>query len=65
MIRYSLVCDQRHAFESWFANSAAYDKQIKRGLVTCPMCGSAKVEKAIMAPRARPHRQEHADRRAG
>jgi hypothetical protein len=50
VIRYALVCEASHAFESWFANSAAYDKQVKRGLVTCPMCGSAKVEKAIMAP---------------
>ena len=51
MIRYSLICDKRHEFESWFADSAAYDKQAKRGLVSCPLCGSAKVEKAIMAPR--------------
>ena len=51
MIRYTLVCHKRHEFESWFANSTAYDKQVKRGLVTCPMCGSAKVEKALMAPR--------------
>jgi len=51
VIRYNLVCDQRHEFESWFANSAAYDKQAKRGLVSCPLCGSVKVEKAIMAPR--------------
>jgi hypothetical protein len=51
MIRYTLVCDRRHEFESWFANSAAYDKQAKRGLVTCPLCGSAKVEKALMTPR--------------
>ena len=51
MIRYTLVCEQRHAFESWFASSGAYDKQEKRGLVTCPHCGTAKVEKAIMAPR--------------
>ena len=50
MIRYTLVCDHRHSFESWFADSAAYDKQRKRKLVTCPQCGSAKVEKAIMAP---------------
>jgi hypothetical protein len=50
MIRYALNCDNGHAFESWFANSAAYDKQAKRKLVTCPVCGSAKVEKAIMAP---------------
>ncbi len=51
MIKYALICEQKHEFESWFASSAAYDKQAKRGLVTCPGCGSAKVEKAIMAPR--------------
>ena len=51
MIRYSLVCDRGHDFESWFANSSAFDKQVKRKLVTCPVCDSAKVEKAIMAPR--------------
>jgi len=51
MIRYALACDQGHAFESWFANSATYDRQVKRGLVSCPVCNSTKVEKAIMAPR--------------
>jgi hypothetical protein len=51
MIRYALICERDHAFESWFQNSAAYDKQVKRSLVTCPVCGTAKVEKAIMAPR--------------
>jgi hypothetical protein len=51
MIRYTLACDNGHKFESWFADSAAYDKQAKRRLVACPHCGSAKVEKAIMAPR--------------
>jgi hypothetical protein len=51
MIKYALACDNGHQFESWFQNSAAYDKQVKRKLVTCPVCDSAKVEKAIMAPR--------------
>jgi hypothetical protein len=51
VIRYALVCDRGHDFESWFANSAAFDKQVKRKLVTCPVCDSPKVEKAIMAPR--------------
>jgi hypothetical protein len=51
MIRYALVCERGHEFESWFQDSASYDKQAKRGLVNCPQCGSAKVEKAIMAPR--------------
>ena len=50
MIRYALACDKRHEFEIWFKNSADYDRQRKRGLVTCPDCGSAKVEKMIMAP---------------
>jgi deaminated glutathione amidase len=50
-IRYSLQCERGHAFESWFQSSSAYETQVKRKLVTCPACGSAKVEKAIMAPR--------------
>jgi hypothetical protein len=50
MIRYNLRCDRGHAFESWFQSSSAYDSQVKRKLVNCPSCGSAKVEKAIMAP---------------
>ena len=50
MIRYSLRCERGHAFESWFQSSSAYDSQVKRKLVTCPACGSAKVEKSIMAP---------------
>jgi hypothetical protein len=51
MIRYALACAKGHSFESWFPNSAAYDKQAKRGLVSCPLCGETKVEKAIMAPK--------------
>ena len=50
MIRYSLHCDRHHTFESWFQSSAAYESQEKRKLVNCPVCGSAKVERAIMAP---------------
>ena len=50
MIRYSLRCDRGHAFESWFQSSSAYEQQEKRKLVNCPACGSAKVERAIMAP---------------
>jgi hypothetical protein len=50
LIRYTLCCEAGHTFESWFNNSTAFDRQAARGLVTCPMCGSARVEKAIMAP---------------
>ena len=51
MIKYALVCDKGHDFESWFADGAAFDKQTRRKLVACPHCNSTKVEKAIMAPR--------------
>ena len=50
MIRYNLRCEKGHTFESWFQSSAAYESQEKRKLVSCPACGSAKVERAIMAP---------------
>lgn len=51
MIKYALNCEQGHTFESWFQDSDAYDQQAEHGQVSCPHCGSAKVEKAIMAPR--------------
>ena len=50
MIHYNLRCERGHAFESWFQSSSAYESQEKRKLVNCPVCGSAKVERAIMAP---------------
>lgn len=50
MIRYALICDKKHEFEVWFGSSADYDRQRRRKLVTCPACGSADVDKAIMAP---------------
>jgi hypothetical protein len=50
MIHYNLRCKTGHAFESWFQSSSAYESQEKRKLVNCPVCGSADVERAIMAP---------------
>lgn len=64
MIRYALQCERGHAFESWFQDSASYDRQAKRGLVTCPACDSAKVEKSIMAPQI-PRKGRTAGQRSG
>jgi len=50
MIRYTLRCDREHEFEAWFASSAAYDAAAAAGENICVVCGSTKVEKAIMAP---------------
>jgi hypothetical protein len=51
MIVFTLKCPTGHEFETWFRDGAAYERQAKRGLVTCPDCGSTEVEKAPMAPR--------------
>ncbi|PYE88913.1 DUF1178 family protein [Phyllobacterium leguminum] len=50
MIRFSLHCDKDHEFEGWFRNNEDFDRQAKRGLVSCPVCDSQSVEKALMAP---------------
>ena len=53
MITYSLACDNHHKFDAWFRSAEAYDEQHGRGIVTCPVCGSLKVDKALMAPALR------------
>lgn len=56
MIQYALKCHEGHQFDSWFQNAEAFDKLRQAGMVTCAVCGSTKVEKAVMAPRVRPAR---------
>ena len=56
MIQYALKCADGHSFDSWFQSAGAYDKLAKAGMVVCAVCGSSKVEKAIMTPRVRPAR---------
>jgi hypothetical protein len=50
VIQYSLRCDDGHSFDAWFKSAAAFDEQKARGIVTCAICGSAAVSKAMMAP---------------
>ncbi|GAB5506058.1 MAG: DUF1178 family protein [Rhizobiaceae bacterium] len=50
MIRFSLCCDRDHDFDGWFRDNADFDTQKKRGLVSCPVCNSAQVDKSLMAP---------------
>jgi hypothetical protein len=50
MIHYQVRCSQDHEFDGWFKDSAAFDRQSKRGLVECPVCGDTRVERALMAP---------------
>jgi hypothetical protein len=53
MIRFSLRCDNAHEFESWFKDSAAYERMSAAGMVDCPTCGDTRVNKALMAPAIR------------
>lgn len=50
MIRYTLCCDNGHEFEGWFRSSQVFDAQQAAGQIRCTFCGSAQVEKALMAP---------------
>jgi hypothetical protein len=50
MIKYTLRCSKDHRFDSWFRDSATYEKQEKRRLLECPSCGDTKVERALVAP---------------
>lgn len=50
MIRYALVCELEHEFDGWFSSSAAFDEQAAASEVACPVCGSVKVRKGLMAP---------------
>lgn len=51
MIRYDLCCDNGHEFDGWFRNSDGFDALRAAGQVTCTICGSGEVAKALMAPR--------------
>ena len=51
MIVFDLRCDAGHVFEGWFGSGADFESQRTRGMVSCPLCGSAEIAKAPMAPR--------------
>jgi hypothetical protein len=52
VIVFDLQCrDGGETFEAWFRSNADYDEQREGGLVQCPFCQSANIEKAPMAPR--------------
>lgn len=57
MITYSLICENDHKFDAWFRSADAYDEQARSGVVMCPVCNSAEIHKALMAPAlARPEK---------
>ncbi|RMB01526.1 DUF1178 family protein [Eilatimonas milleporae] len=51
MIVFDLICDRQHRFEVWFRSSDDFVSQRDGGVLSCPICGTAQVDKAVMAPR--------------
>ena len=50
MIAFDLKCGSGHSFEGWFASSQDFDAQKSGGLIVCPLCNTANVEKALSVP---------------
>jgi len=61
---FDLQCENGHVFEGWFASHDDYDSQQARGLVTCPACGAARVDKRLSAPRLNVGHYADADKAA-
>lgn len=58
MIRYTLNCNNGHQFDSWFSDSASFEKLREKGHLECAVCSSKKVEKSLMAPVVNPKKKE-------
>lgn len=50
MIHFNLICANDHEFEGWFQSGKAFDGQVKKKQVACPVCDDSKIKKALMAP---------------
>jgi hypothetical protein len=58
MVVYDLLCKKNHRFEGWFPSFEEFQKQASQGQVSCPTCGSTKVEKMPHACAVLSHRSE-------
>ena len=50
MIKYNLICDNEHEFESWFSDSFEFEKLKNKKLLECIYCSSKRIKKSIMSP---------------
>ena len=58
MIKYTLICNHGHQFDSWFSDSASFENLREKGHLECAVCSSKKVEKSLMAPVVMPKKKE-------
>ncbi|MGZ8488598.1 MAG: DUF1178 family protein [Candidatus Binatia bacterium] len=45
MVIYNLLCKKKHSFEGWFPSFEDFQRQADKKLISCPTCGTTKVEK--------------------
>lgn len=43
MIVFDLGCENNHRFEGWFASGDDFERQLKRKLISCPLCSNGNV----------------------
>jgi hypothetical protein len=60
MIKYDLICTGGHDFDGWYRDAAAFDKAVAATAVSCPVCGTTDVVKALMAPNVSTSRKREA-----
>ena len=47
----NLQCTHQHGFEGWFGSEDDFTDQLALGLLSCPLCGDAEIQKMLSAPR--------------
>ncbi|MBU0993743.1 MAG: DUF1178 family protein [Proteobacteria bacterium] len=47
MIAFDLNCGNGHTFEGWFKDNDAFQNQLKTGMISCPVCDSRDITKAL------------------
>lgn len=49
MIVFDLGCPSQHRFEGWFASNEDFERQLRRKLIACPLCGNTGVSRVPSA----------------
>lgn len=48
---FDLQCGNGHIFEGWFSEANSFEKQVDKGLLSCPVCSDNTIERKLSAPR--------------
>ncbi|MBN1944816.1 MAG: DUF1178 family protein [Bradymonadales bacterium] len=57
MVIFDLSCPQNHRFEGWFSNREEFLRQLEKGLIQCPLCGSSQIAEKLSAPKVHVERR--------